>query len=88
MTVHELKTWPEYYAAVRSGKKTFEYRENDRDYKVGDYLVLQEFEPSNHSYTGRSLYAEVTYILDLSSSGGYVILAIKRRANDSKGPVS
>lgn len=42
---HELKTWPEFFRACRSGDKTFELRYNDRDYKVGDELELNEFEP-------------------------------------------
>jgi len=43
--VHDLKTWPLYFAAVSSGKKTFEIRKNDRDFKVGDILILKEFIP-------------------------------------------
>ena len=45
MTRHELKTWPQYFAAVRSGKKRFEIRRNDREFAVGDVLVLREFDP-------------------------------------------
>lgn len=49
---HELKTWPEFYRAVQDNKKTFELRFNDRDYKVGDELLLREFEPC-HSCKGK-----------------------------------
>lgn len=42
MTIHELKILPEYYKAQVEGKKNFEIRKNDRDYKLGDKLVLQE----------------------------------------------
>jgi hypothetical protein len=38
---HELKTDPEAFDAVASGAKTFELRRNDRDYQVGDVLVLK-----------------------------------------------
>ena len=38
MKIHELKTLPEYFDAVFMGKKNFEIRKNDRDYKVGDYV--------------------------------------------------
>ena len=43
--VHALKIYPEYYEAVKSGKKPFEVRKNDRDFKVGDILALNEFDP-------------------------------------------
>lgn len=37
---HELKIWPKYYCRVRSGEKTFEVRDNDRDFQRGDIVVL------------------------------------------------
>lgn len=45
MKTHKLKTWPTYFQAVRSGKKTFEIRKNDRNYQVNDVLVLEEWKP-------------------------------------------
>ena len=42
---HELKTWVCFYNPVISGKKTFEVRQNDRGFKVGDTLLLKEFMP-------------------------------------------
>lgn len=38
--IHELKILPEYFEAVTSGRKQFEIRKNDRDFKVGDQLIL------------------------------------------------
>lgn len=62
-TVHVLKTWPEYFQPVLLGVKTFEKRRNDRDFRVGDRLLLQEWDPETQRYTGRELWAHVTYIL-------------------------
>lgn len=45
MKKHDLKCWPDMFAAIRASTKTFELRKNDRDYQVGDVLNLQEFEP-------------------------------------------
>lgn len=42
---HDLKTLPEYYKDVASGLKTFELRRNDRNFQVGDTLLLREFVP-------------------------------------------
>lgn len=60
--IHELKIRPEYFVKVMSGEKTFEIRKDDRDYEVGDYILLKEFE--NGEYTGNeSTYIEISYIL-------------------------
>lgn len=45
METHYLKTWPTYFNAVKNGSKKFEIRLNDRDYRSGDILVLEEFIP-------------------------------------------
>lgn len=42
---HKLKCWPEFFIVVQSGRKNFEIRKNDRDYKVGDELILSEWAP-------------------------------------------
>jgi len=52
--IHELKTWPEYFKDVKSGKKSFEIRKDDRDFNKGDVLLLREFKPcKNCMGTGR-----------------------------------
>lgn len=75
---HNLKILPEYFDAIVSGKKTFEVRFNDRDYQVDDILLLQEW--VDGQYTGRSLEAKVTYLLDNPRycKEGYVIMSINR----------
>lgn len=62
MREHELKCAAEFFDAVESGRKPFEVRFNDRDFKVGDHLELVEcnilLEP-----TGRRCHKVVTYVL-------------------------
>jgi hypothetical protein len=60
---HYLKTETEYYQAVEQGKKKFELRLNDRDFKVHDYLHLQE--SVKGELTGREMLPlEIGYILE------------------------
>jgi len=60
---HSLKVWPEYYHELDNNMKKFELRENDRDYRIFDYLILREYDPVNDKYTGRQLTRRVTSIL-------------------------
>lgn len=76
---HELKTWPEFFAAVRDGRKTFELRQDDRDYHEGDTLTLREWEPGRADYTGAVERRRITYVLRGPLFGlpaGRVILAL------------
>ena len=78
LTIHELKILPKYYKDVVSGVKNFELRRDDRDYKWGDVLRLEEWDGD---FTGESTIKVITYILkDCSRYGlkdGYVILGLK-----------
>lgn len=84
--VHKLNTWPSQYRAIISGKKRFEFRKNDRDFAVGDTLVLIEWDPTPRERTGipvgatgRTCQREVTYILHGGSFGcspGYVVMSL------------
>jgi ParB family chromosome partitioning protein len=79
MKTHHLKTWPEYFEAIWRGDKTFEFRLNDRDFKEGDKLILEEcsFEGV---YSGRSIECNAGYILYSENFGilpiGYCIMSI------------
>ncbi|MHB8107641.1 MAG: ASCH/PUA domain-containing protein, partial [Candidatus Cryosericum sp.] len=87
MRTHQLKTWPSFFEAILSGEKTFEVRQNDRDFAVGDALVLQEWDPavssewgSKAAYTGRTNTATVTYVLRGGEFGierGHCVLGIR-----------
>jgi hypothetical protein len=60
---HALKTQPEYYRAVESGEKPFEVRKHDRPFKVGDIVLLQEYDAEKGVYTGREMTRKISYIL-------------------------
>lgn len=81
--VHGLKTWPAYFEAVRKGRKTFEVRLDDRGFRRGDFLHLQEYDPKTSRYSGRTLTALVRYILrkGFGLQPGYVVMAIRKEPN-------
>lgn len=74
---HYLKIKPKYYMAVESGAKPFEIRFNDRNFKVGDILHLQEY--CGGEYTGRTIDREVSYLIDDPEycKDGFVVLGLK-----------
>lgn len=85
---HELKTDPEVFEASFSGKRDYEIRYNDRDFKVGDWLILKETKYSGEEmkagspliYTGRSMERKVCHILSgYGLSDGWVILAVNTK---------
>lgn len=80
--VHELKTWPEFFESVFTGKKTFEVRYDDRGFRAGDVLHLKEWEPTDMVYTGRDCMVTVGYVLAGPCFGvaqNYVVLGFEYR---------
>lgn len=59
---HDLKTWCEPFSRVRSGAKVHEIRKNDRQYMIGDTLLLREWDHTTSAYTGEVERRIVTWI--------------------------
>lgn len=77
MKIHELKIIPKYFEDVKANKKNFELRKDDRDFKVGDFITLREYD--NGQYTGREIKnIPIGYILrnvpEYGLKEGYCIL--------------
>ncbi|WP_457492271.1 DUF3850 domain-containing protein [Tardiphaga sp. P5_C7] len=61
--MHHLKCWPQFFDEIASGRKKHDLRRaDDRNFKVGDTIVLEEYSPETEAFTGRTLMVEVTYI--------------------------
>ena len=77
---HELKILPQWFADVNSGKKDFEIRRNDRDFKIGDLLRLKEYERGK--YTGKEVIRKIKYIYKGDGTYGlsedYCILGLEQ----------
>ena len=86
MNCHILKTWPESFDQVHRGEKTAEFRKNDRDFKVGDFLMLREWKPDADEYTGRRLIANIGCITTgFGIPDGYVMLSLRDMAHCTEG---
>lgn len=59
---HSLKTWPDVFQDIVDGNRVHEFRKNDRDFKIGDLLHLQEFRPVGEQFTGRDVVVQITAI--------------------------
>lgn len=61
---HYLKTINPYYSQVWDLNKKFEFRKNDRDFKVGDIVFLQEYYPLNKYFSGSEIKVKITSLLE------------------------
>ena len=77
---HTLKILPEYYRALLEGRKTFEVRKNDRDFREGDTLMLEQYDTELARTFGAPLWLKVTYVLKGGQFGieeGYCVMGVK-----------
>ena len=73
---HELKILPEFFKAIQLSLKRAEVRKNDRNYIVGDILILKEY--SNNKFTGREIKRLISHIVKGGQFGldkDYVMLS-------------
>lgn len=82
--IHDLKVNASVWNALEIRVKTWEFRKNDRNFKVGDILLLRLYNPETKEYAepreGYKLIREVTYILYGPQFGipeGYCIMSIE-----------
>ena len=100
--LHVLKIWPQHFPAVADGRKPFEIRWNDRNYKAGDTAILREFVPcpsclgkgcsdclalpDKGTYTGRALHRNITVVSDFAQSQEFVVLGLSPYGIDEAKP--
>lgn len=74
MASHNLKIHRQHFGPVQLGLKTAELRLNDRDFKVGDWLILNEWD---NGYTGQQVARKVVNIADVGDiAEGYVLMSM------------
>jgi len=79
---HTLKTWKPFYNDIVTGIKNFEIRKNDRNFQVGDSLILIEVDPDKElEPTGKQSKVKIIYMLAGKQWGlqtDYVVLGIEK----------
>lgn len=76
---HDLKTWPDVFAAMAAWLKPWDLRINDRGFAVGDKLRLKCWSPADQDETGEVLERLVIWMLEGPAFGlpeGYVIMSL------------
>ncbi len=68
--IHNLDIQDKYYNDVKNGLKTFEIRRTNRNYKIGDTLILK------NETTKKTIKKTICYINDLSIYNIYDILIL------------
>ena len=81
MRAHRLKIWPAPFRAVCDERKTCEVRRADRDFQVGDFLMLVEFDPQKDALTGDYICRKITHVhraedVPRGLIDGFVVLSI------------
>lgn len=60
-----LRTWPGYFRSIWRGQKRAEIRKNDRNFQVGDRVLLIEFDPvtGRQPVPSRDILVEISHLL-------------------------
>lgn len=79
MTEYNVKSWESFFQAFKRGEKKHDMRDlKDRNYKVGDILNLQEYDPFTGMYTGDSMRMKITYITSRDTPCAFSSAALDR----------
>lgn len=76
---HKLKCLPQYFSLTWDGKKDFEIRKNDRNFQVGQTVLLREYNSNENTFTGREIVQEIVSIVEYSDAlkDDYVVLGVR-----------
>lgn len=90
MRAHKLKIWPVPFVAVESEDKVADVRCDDRDFQVGDYVMLAEYHPIREALTGKYVFRKITHITTANNVprgliDGFVILHFAECSSSEEG---
>lgn len=79
MATYNVKSWVSFFQAFKRGEKKHDMRDlTDRNYKVGDILVLEEYDPFKGEYTGDKMTMKITYITSRETPCAFSSAALDR----------
>lgn len=73
MSTHDIKSWPVNFKRLADGF-TAEVRRNDRNYALGDFVHVVEYEPTAQRTTGRTLDFKVINVWPVQPAQDHVLL--------------
>lgn len=78
MKTHEIKIRCDYAEMILSGKKTFEIRVNDRDYREGDEVIMTQVDKrAEPIHEAPKIHATIGTVLeDWGLKRGYVVFLL------------
>ena len=89
IATHNLKLESKYFGDVVNGVKSFEIRQNDRDFNVGDYIILKRYDPKTgyvklvddslvktDSDGADNVKVKISYITDYAQKDNYIVMSI------------
>jgi hypothetical protein len=81
MQIHDIKIKSKYLGRILDGSKTFEIRNNDRDFQVGDKVSFTEVSenPERLQPEEPCLLVKITYITNFPDGikDGFVVFSFK-----------
>lgn len=80
---HRLKTVNPFFTESWEERKPFELRYNDRNYQVGDFVMLYEYGKETNPFSGRIVTGVISYVLHATQfpdglREGYVVFGLQR----------
>lgn len=80
--IHFLKLSPQFYMPALIMHKNFEIRKNDRNFMIGRFIRLDEFD-SGYGFTGRlPLFRKIMSISEYGQKDGHVVLGLEKASLD------
>lgn len=78
MATHRVKSWSHFFDAIQNGSKKHDLREDDRNFKVGDIVVLERYDNIKGEYTGETLNTKITYITSRATPCAFSSVVLDR----------
>jgi hypothetical protein len=80
---HTVRTFPKFFDPIQDGSMPFHVCKFS-DYRIGDTLIIQEYNPNSGKATGRECRAAITFTSEWQQIRGNVVLGIRLMPQDAE----